>query len=69
VEGTPEAVEESLDVADVARLARIRAEAMALSPAYMCWIEAGRSGPEPLVPADVRRRIRALMDEAARLGR
>ncbi len=57
------------DLADLARLARIRTEASSLSPAYVLWLESGRAGPEPLVPAHVRKRIRELLEEAARLGR
>jgi len=42
---------------------------MALSPAYVVWLDSGKIGPEPLVPANVRRQILELMDELERIGR
>ena len=40
-----------------------------MSPGYAAWLDSGRFGPEPLVPATVRREILELMDELERIGR
>ena len=53
---------------NLARSVRIRHEATALSLAYVFWVDKGKIGPEPLVPAGVRRRILELMDELERIG-
>ena len=48
-------------------LLQLRLGAQRLSPAYVAWLDSGKFGPEPLIPADVRRQIHALMVEMERM--
>jgi hypothetical protein len=53
--------------ARTARAYDLRREAEALSPEYVRWLACGKTGPEPLVPRDVRRRILEIADEQGEL--
>ena len=59
--------EENREIVRIFHLLQLRLGAQRLSPAYVAWLDSGKFGPEPLIPADVRRQIHALMVEMERM--
>lgn len=57
----------SLDADDVLDgMLKIRAQAIALSPEYVAWLDGDGSDPEPYLPPGVRERMRALVEQMER---